>query len=58
MNLIHLGYCANLAYVIFENEVSASFETNHAVLAWYFLAEHRFMKIYGNRVKRENKYGQ
>ncbi|GEM_PF-1459954 len=33
MNLIHLGYCAKLAYMIFGNEVSASFETNHAVLA-------------------------
>ena len=26
MNLMLLGYCANLAYVIHENEVIASFE--------------------------------
>jgi len=37
MGLILFDYCANLAYVIFGNEVSASFETNHAVLAWCFL---------------------
>jgi hypothetical protein len=37
MNLNLLGYCATLAYVIFRNKGSASFETNHAVLAWYFL---------------------
>jgi len=37
MNLVLLGYCANLAYVIFRSKVSASFETNHAVLAWHFL---------------------
>ena len=39
MNLIHLGYCANLAYVIFGNEVHVPFEINHAVLAWSFLGQ-------------------
>jgi hypothetical protein len=37
MNLILLGYCANLAYVIHGNDFSALFETNHAVLAWFVL---------------------
>jgi len=38
MNLIHLGYCAKLAYMIHVNEFGTTPAINHAILAWFILA--------------------
>ena len=49
MNLILLGYCANLAYVIHGNEVSVSFEKT--VPFWHGPFWNNAENLKGNRPK-------
>jgi len=66
MNLILLGYCANLAYVIYGNSFGVLFDKKpcqfgmvpFGIVTYLWKLSGIHTKVANDRVKRENSYGQ